>query len=142
MDEESSPASMQNIYNSYRCKCLGENLENNILLKWTRSDFVFNNQIFCKICDQNYSRDPKCVIRWHCDNCNGYYCSDCYKVVLKSTCPENHKLIKRMNQSHFNGEVCDICARNIDGTQDDYLDMTCNMLFCQDCAPIDFDESK
>jgi len=134
MDDEISPASIQNVYKSYKCNCK----ENNDQLKWTCSDFIFNTKILCRSCNKNYKLDNKSVIRWVCNSCNSYYCSNCYKVVIKSNCPENHTLTKRAQ--HCWKTVCDICGRLINGYEYDYNDSLCNMVFCKDCAPLELTE--
>ena len=121
-----------NEYKNYKCNCN----ENSTVLKWTCSDKIYDYDL-CKKCKLNFNLNTKCVIRWQCPICNGFYCSNCFKLLVNNFCPLNHELLCReeMNHEGENTVVCDICARTITGVEDDFLDEVCDMIFCKNCVP-------
>ena len=129
--DDGSPAGVNNIYAEYLCYC-------NNPLTWV-SDFFscnFQNSQNCGNCGNDY-KIKQSYIRWKCEECNTYFCCECFKFKPHTHCPLGHEFEYRTTNPYKGqyGWSCDICRKKYDSIEDfeNYFDKICDSGYCKDC---------
>jgi len=105
-------------------------------LTWKGDELIYKKDLKCKICDLNSQKNA--LIRWYCENCYFYYCTNCKPILHIKTCPIKHKL--EYLQDYVCDFVCDKCNTEDRGKVNIYADKKCNLSFCVNCYREAWDE--
>ena len=117
---------IQKIYkDTYLCK-EGHNIA------WQGTSYVYSDLI-CSKCGKTCQNDSP--IRWSCSQCNSYFCSNCFNVIMDKLCPLKHKykFYKQNSVDFFTSYTCDICCKRYETKDGVLFDKECNITVCPRC---------
>ena len=102
-------------------------------LKWTGGQYVFSSDLTCDKCGKPSSL--KHPIRWKCSECNVYFCSKCYELILDKICPQKHryKFTKDGLSEVSERYTCDQCYEYLPSKDSVLYDKDCNITLCPKC---------
>jgi len=118
---------IQKIYkDNYHCQ-KGHNII------WQGKSYIFSNNLSCDKCGKSSKlQNP---IRWSCSQCNIYFCSKCYDLIIDKNCPIKHryKFVKQ-NMIEFSPTyTCDKCRKTFNHKDGVLFDKECNITICPIC---------
>ena len=117
---------IQKIYkDTYLCK-EGHNIA------WQGTSYVYSDLI-CGKCGKTCKNENP--IRWSCSQCNSYFCSNCFNVIMDKLCPLKHKFkfYKQNSVDFFTNYTCDICCKRYETKDGVLFDKECNITVCPRC---------
>ena len=117
--------------NSFLCK-KGHNVY------WKGAEFLklFGPHKICDKCGRQTTNDIP--IRWACDECQLFYCSKCYKIIMDKYCPKKHKIQFYKSglleyTDYIKTYTCDNCFGKFENRNGLLFDKDCNITFCPKC---------
>lgn len=118
---------IQKIYkNNYHCK-------QGHMISWKGKTYIFSSTLICDKCGKK--SELKNPIRWNCSQCNTYFCTKCYDIIIDKFCPVKHKL-KFYKQSSLDSSstyTCDKCSQSKKHNDGVLFDKDCNITICPRC---------
>ena len=112
--------------NNYHCK-KGHNIY------WKGKTHIFSDNLTCDKCGKK--SELQHPIRWNCSQCNTYFCTKCYDIIIDKLCPIKHKF-KFYRQSSLDSTstyTCDKCSEKYKHNDGVIFDKECNITICPKC---------
>ena len=102
-------------------------------ITWSGKANIFSKELFCEKCG-NIS-NIKNPLRWDCLQCNTYFCSNCYEIIVDKLCPMKHKykFYKQDLIESFSIFTCDKCNKDLFPKNGVFFDKDCNVTICPKC---------
>ena len=100
---------------------------------WKGKEFIFSDDLTCDKCGQKSKlKNP---IRWNCSQCNTYFCTKCFDIIIDKLCPIKHKFqfLKQSSLSFSSTFTCDKCSRDFKHIDGVIFDKECNITICPKC---------
>ena len=102
-------------------------------ITWNGKTNIFSKDLVCEKC--GHYGELVSPLRWRCSQCNTYYCSKCYELIIDKLCPMKHKykFYKQASLESSSTFTCDICSKILFHKDGVLFDKDCDITICPKC---------